>query len=161
MLNCVEQGEPMEDLTGKQLGPYQIISPLGEGGMAAVFKAFQPGMDRYVALKILPRHFASDPQFVGRFKQEAKVLAQLQHPHVLPVFDFGDAEGFTYIVMPLVESGTLTSVATGREYVFKQPFVQIVGPIPRLDGLREGMEVGFDLGWTSRGIRVTLIRVFD
>ena len=59
------------------------------------------------------------------------------------------------------ESGTLTSVATGRAYVFKQPFVQIVGPIPRLDGLREGMEVGFDLGWTSRGIRVTLIRVFD
>ncbi|MEK7325087.1 MAG: serine/threonine-protein kinase [Chloroflexota bacterium] len=104
----------MEDLTGKQLGPYQIVAPLGEGGMAAVFKALQPGMDRFVALKVLPRHFASDPQFVGRFKQEAKVLAQLQHPHILPVFDFGEAEGYTYIVMPLVESGTLTSILHGQ-----------------------------------------------
>ena len=59
------------------------------------------------------------------------------------------------------ETGTLTSVATGREYQFKYPFVQILGSIPRIDGLRAGMEVGFDLGWTSRGIRVTVIRVFD
>ncbi len=82
----------MEDLTGKQLGPYQVIAPLGEGGMAAVYKAFQPGMDRYVALKILPPHFAKEPQFVARFQQEAKVLAQLQHSHILPVFDYGDAD---------------------------------------------------------------------
>jgi len=58
------------------------------------------------------------------------------------------------------ESGTLTSEVTGREYQFRHPFVQIVGPIPRVDGLREGMRVGFDLGWTSRGIRVTVIRVY-
>ena len=59
------------------------------------------------------------------------------------------------------ESGTLTSNATGREYRFKRPFVEIIGPIPRIDGLREGMEVGFDLAWTSRGERVSIIRVFD
>ena len=59
------------------------------------------------------------------------------------------------------ESGTLTSETTGREYRFKYPFVDIVGPIPRIDGLREGMAVGFDLGWTSHGIRVTRIRIFD
>jgi hypothetical protein len=58
------------------------------------------------------------------------------------------------------ESGTLVSDATGREYQFKYPFVEILGPIPRVDGLREGMSVGFDLGWTSRGIRVTVIRVY-
>jgi hypothetical protein len=58
------------------------------------------------------------------------------------------------------ESGTLTSEATGREYHFKHPFVQIIGPIPRVDGLREGMSVGFDVGWTSRGLRVTVIRVY-
>jgi serine/threonine protein kinase len=51
----------MEDLSGKQLGKYQVIAPFGEGGMAAVFKAYQAGMDRYVALKILPRHYAADP----------------------------------------------------------------------------------------------------
>ena len=58
------------------------------------------------------------------------------------------------------ESGTLVSEATGREYQFKYPFVEIIGPIPRVDGLREGMTVGFDLGWTSRGRRVTVIRVY-
>ena len=83
----------MEDLTGKQVGPYQIVAPLGEGGMAAVYKAYQPAMDRYVALKILPRHFASDPQFTSRFQQEARLLAKLQHPHILPVFDFGELDG--------------------------------------------------------------------
>ncbi len=110
----------MEDLTGKQLGPYQVVAPLGEGGMAAVYKAYQPGMDRYVALKILPRKLAEDPQFVGRFKQEAKVLAKLQHPHILPVFDFGEADGYTYIVMPFVESGTLADLLRGQPLPLKQ-----------------------------------------
>jgi len=59
------------------------------------------------------------------------------------------------------ESGTLRSEATGREYTFRYPLVAILGAIPRIDGLREGMAVGFDLGWTSRGPRVTVIRVFD
>ena len=57
------------------------------------------------------------------------------------------------------ESGTLTSEASGREYHFKYPFVEIRGPIPRIDGLRQGMSVGFDVGWTSRGLRVTVIKV--
>jgi hypothetical protein len=58
------------------------------------------------------------------------------------------------------ESGTLRSDASGREYRFKFPFVEIRGPIPKIDGLREGMSVGFDVGWTSRGLRVTLIKVY-
>jgi branched-chain amino acid transport system substrate-binding protein len=109
----------MEDLTGMRLGQYQVIAPLGEGGMAAVFKAFQPGMDRYVALKILPRQLASDPEFVGRFTQEAKVIANLQHPHILPVFDFGEADGYTYIVMPFVSSGTLADLLKGQPLPLK------------------------------------------
>jgi serine/threonine protein kinase len=104
----------MEDLNGKQLGPYQIAAPLGEGGMAAVYKAYQPAMERYVALKVLPRHFGDDPQFSARFNREAKLLAQLQHPHILPVFDFGQAEGYTYIVMPVVASGTLADSLKGQ-----------------------------------------------
>jgi hypothetical protein len=104
----------MEDLTGKQFGPYQVVTPLGEGGMAAVYKAYHPVMDRYVALKILPRHFANDPQFINRFQQEAKILARLQHPHILQVFDFGEADGYTYIVMPFIESGTLTNLMQGQ-----------------------------------------------
>jgi hypothetical protein len=103
----------MEDLTGKQFGPYQIVAPLGEGGMAAVYKAYQPGIERYVALKVLPRQFGLDPQFVARFEQEAKILAKLQHPHILPVFDYGRADGYAYIVMPFIQSGTLTGSMRG------------------------------------------------
>jgi serine/threonine protein kinase len=103
----------LEDLTGKQLGSYRVVAPLGEGGMAIVYKAYQAGMDRYVALKILPRYFASDPQFSGRFEQEAKVLARLLHPHILPVHDYGEVDGYTYIVMPFVESGTLADLLEG------------------------------------------------
>jgi serine/threonine protein kinase len=100
----------MEDLTGKQFGPYRIMGPLGEGGMASVYKAYQPSVDRYVAIKVLPRQFADDPQFFGRFEREAKVLAKLQHPHILPVHDYGQTDNYTYIVMPFVESGDLSDI---------------------------------------------------
>jgi serine/threonine-protein kinase len=100
----------MENLTGKQLGPYRIIEPLGEGGMAAVYKSYQPGMDRSVALKVLPRHFASDPQFLARFIQEARVIANLEHQNILPVYDFGESDGYTYLVMRFVDGGTLADL---------------------------------------------------
>jgi len=82
--------------------------------MAAVYKAYQPGMDRYVALKILPQQYARDAEFTGRFEQEAKVIARLQHPHILPVHDYGEADDYTYIVMPLVETGTLADLLRGE-----------------------------------------------
>jgi hypothetical protein len=107
-------------LTGKQLGPYRVVAPLGAGGMASVYKAYQPGVDRYVALKILPQHLASDPQFVARFQSEATIIANLQHPHILPVFDFGAAEGYTYLVMPLIASGTLAQSLRGQPLPFDQ-----------------------------------------
>src|SRR6476659_4874375 len=100
----------MEDLTGKQFGQYQIVEPLGEGGMAAVYKAYQPAMERYVAVKVLPQHMAVSEEFVTRFRREARLLAQLQHPHILPVFDYGEADGYPYIVMPFVQSGTLAEL---------------------------------------------------
>ena len=100
----------MEDLTGKQFGQYQIVAPLGEGGMAAVYKAYQPAMERYVAIKVLPRHMSSSEEFILRFRREAKMLAQLQHVYILPVFDYGEEDGYPYIVMPFVPSGTLADV---------------------------------------------------
>lgn len=105
----------MEDLTGKQFGSYQIISQFGEGGMATVYKAYQPSMDRFVALKVLPRFHSSDPEFLGRFEQEAKALAQLQHPHILPVYDYGESEGYTYFVMPLMQDGNLAEFLSGEQ----------------------------------------------
>lgn len=104
----------MEDLTGRQFGPYQIVAPLGEGGMAAVYKAYQPSMERFVAIKVLPRHMAASEEFVNRFRREARLLAKLQHPHILPVFDYGEADGYPYIVMPFVNSGTLAGLLQAR-----------------------------------------------
>jgi WD40 repeat protein/tRNA A-37 threonylcarbamoyl transferase component Bud32 len=103
----------MEDLSGKQLGQYRILEPLGRGGMATVFKAYQPGMDRYVAVKVLPKAYANEPGFLARFHQEARVIANLEHPHILPVHDFGEAEGYTYLVMRYVEGGTLAELLRG------------------------------------------------
>lgn len=120
----------MEDLTGVQLGPYRVVAPLGEGGMATVYRAYQPSVDRYVALKILPRHFARDPEFVGRFQQEAKVLAKLLHPHILPVHDYGESDGYTYIAMPFVETGTLADLLQGGP----MPMAQIERIISQVGG---------------------------
>lgn len=97
----------MEDLTGKQFGAYEIVAPLGEGGMAAVYKAYQPAMERFVAVKVLSRKLAESNEFTNRFQREAIMLAQLQHPHILPVFDYGQKDGYSYIVMPFLQNGTL------------------------------------------------------
>src|SRR3990172_2545231 len=97
----------MDEFIGKSLGPYQITGRLGQGGMATVFKAFQPALQRYVAVKILPPHLAQDLQFSERFTREARSIARLDHPNILPVYDFGLTEGVTYIVMKYVEGGTL------------------------------------------------------
>ena len=104
----------MEDLTGKQFGAYEIVAPLGEGGMAAVYKAYQPAMERFVAVKVLSRKLAESGEFTTRFQREAILLAQLQHPHILPVFDYGQEEGYSYIVMPFLQNGTLAELLQTR-----------------------------------------------
>jgi serine/threonine-protein kinase len=104
----------MDDLSGRQFGAYRVIEWIDEGGMAAVYKAHQPSVDRHVALKILPRHSASDPQSLSRFKHEAKIVAQLQHPHVLSIFDFGETDGYPFLAMPFVHGGTLADLLKGQ-----------------------------------------------
>ena len=92
---------------GDKLGPYEVAAELGRGGMATVFKAHQPSMGRHVAIKVLPEQFLHDPNFLSRFTQEARVIAALEHPRILPVYDFGEAGGVPYIVMRLMPHGTL------------------------------------------------------
>jgi len=82
----------MNNLIGQHLGPYRILEQIGMGGMATVYKAYQPAMDRYVAIKVIASHFAQDETFLRRFRREARAVAQLEHAHILPVHDYGEAE---------------------------------------------------------------------
>ena len=92
---------------GQMLGPYRIINQIGKGGMANVYKAYQPSVDRYVAIKVLPSQLAESKEFAARFQQEARIIAKLEHPHILPVFDYGESDGIAYFVMRYLEAGTL------------------------------------------------------
>ncbi|MCI0550801.1 MAG: serine/threonine protein kinase [Anaerolineae bacterium] len=92
---------------GQMLGSYRIINQVGQGGMATVYKAYQPSMDRHVAIKVLPSQLAESKEFVKRFQQEARVIARLEHPHILPAFDYGESDGTAYFVMRYLEAGTL------------------------------------------------------
>ena len=100
----------MDALIGKTLGPYRILEKIGRGGMAAVYKAYQPSLDRNVAVKVLPALLAEEPSFTQRFRREARAVGKLKHPHILAVYDFGQEEDLSYIAMPLVETGTLKGI---------------------------------------------------
>ena len=94
-------------LSGGSLGRYQIIEEIGRGGMATVFKAFDPQLGRDVAIKVLASFNTEDPTFVERFRNEAQSVGGLNHPNILAVHDFGEDKGFTYIVMEFPTGGTL------------------------------------------------------
>lgn len=98
----------MADLIGRTLGPYQIRDEIGRGGMADVYLAVQPSIGRQVAIKVLSAHLLQDQTFVERFAREVQVIARLQHPHILPVYDFGEENGLYYIVMAYMPGGTLS-----------------------------------------------------
>ena len=101
------QATRISELEGHQLGPYQIVESVGQGGMAFVYKALQPALQRFVAVKVLPPYLVHDDNFRARFRQEAETAAKLEHPNILPVFDYGDDGDFPYIVMSLVTGGTM------------------------------------------------------
>lgn len=110
---------------GTKLGPYQIVSPLGAGGMGEVYRARDTRLDREVAIKVLPEAMARDPERVARFQREAKVLASLNHPHIGSIYGFEESNGKRFLVLELVEGATLADRVKD-------------GPMP----LDEAMQVG-------------------
>lgn len=125
---------------GENVGPYRIIEQLGQGGMASVVKAYHPALDRYVALKVLHPAFLEDPNFLARFQREARVVAKLEHPNIVPVYDFAEHEGQPYLVMKYIEGRTLKSLL-GE------------GPLDKMLGLRIVEAVGKGLSYAhKRGI---------
>jgi hypothetical protein len=99
--------ETMPLASGTKLGPYEIQSPLGSGGMGEVYRARDTRLERTVAIKILPAHFSSDPVRKQRFEREAKTISNLNHPHICVLHDVGSQDGIDYLVMECVEGETL------------------------------------------------------
>lgn len=92
---------------GQEIGPYIIEAHLGQGGMATVYKAYHPQLDRSVAIKVMHQNFLDDETFIARFKREAQIVARLSHPHIVPVYDFDEYDGLPYLVMKYVPGITL------------------------------------------------------
>jgi len=92
---------------GTRLGPYEILQPIGAGGMGEVYRARDTRLERIVAVKILPPHLSSDPVRKQRFEREAKTISSLNHPHICTLYDVGQQDGVDFLVMECVEGETL------------------------------------------------------
>src|SRR5579859_5812518 len=90
-----------------QIGRYTIQAVLGRGGMATVYRAYDPSFKREVAVKVLPAEFLNEPAFRARFEREAQTIAALEHPAIVPVYDYGEEDGQPFLVMRLMTGGSL------------------------------------------------------
>ena len=120
---------------GSNAGPYRIVEPLGRGGMASVYRAYEPKLDRYVALKVLPREFLHDPSFAQRFRQEAQVVARLEHPNIIPIYayDIEEAEALPWMAMRLITSGSLAELIRRERLPLTRAVVILRGVADALD----------------------------
>ncbi len=120
-----------DELAGKTFGRYQPLEPLGTGGMANVYRAYDPVEKREVALKILPAHLANNEVFRQRFFREAKTVAHLQHPNILPIYDFGKEGDMLYFILKLVAGGSLADAIRDR---FPLDYRTIVRTVAQISG---------------------------
>ena len=142
----------MKDLTGTRLGSYEIVERLGGGGMAVVYRAVQQPLGREVALKALSPELFQDEGFVKRFETEAKTLAKLDHPNILPIYDFEVTEGVAFLTMPLIRGGTLRDILNR-------------GPLDTLTAWRylreigDGLQHAHDAGIVHRDLKPTNVLI--
>lgn len=127
-----------DPLLGATLGQFKIISELGHGGMASVYRAVQQSLNRTVALKVMAHHLARDPSFLARFEREARIAAQLMHPNILPVIEYGEDAGIFYIATAYIAGGTLEQRT--RQPMTPTDTVRLVGQTA--DGLGFAHEKG-------------------
>ncbi|MFN2385490.1 MAG: serine/threonine-protein kinase [Thermoanaerobaculia bacterium] len=131
---------------GSRLGPYDILSPLGAGGMGDVYRARGPRLAREVAIKVLPDSISSDPGRLRRFEQEARATSALNHPNILTIFDVGESKRTPFVVSELLEGDTLREILSGA-------------PLPRrraLDlagGIAHGLAAAHEKGIVHRDLK--------
>jgi Tol biopolymer transport system component len=126
--DILERERRASALTGRQLGPYRIESLIGSGGMGEVYAAQDTRLDRRVAVKVLPPHFADRPESRQRFEREAKAIGALSHPHICALYDVGTDEGTSFLVMELLEGETLDQRL-------------LRGPLPLAEAVQDAIEI--------------------
>ena len=122
---------------GTRLGPYEIVAPLGAGGMGEVYRARDSRLGRDVAIKVLPQHLSSNPEVRARFEREAKTVSSLNHPHICTLHDVGREGDTDYLVMELIEGETLAARLAK-------------GALPLADVLKLGAQIADALGRAHR-----------
>ncbi len=138
----------------RTIGPYRILSKLGEGGMGEVYRAHDTKLGRDVALKILPETVAHDPERLARFRREAQVLASLNHPHIAQIYGFEDANAVHALVMELVEGPTLADrIARGP--------IPIDEALPIARQMAEALEAAHERGIVHRDLKPANVKVRD
>jgi serine/threonine protein kinase len=141
------------DLVGHEVGAYRILSLLGRGGTAEVYKAFHPALKREVALKVLLREVSHDADWVRRFQQEAELLGRLDHPHILPIYDAGEHEGRPFLVMKYMgDTTTLRSQLHGHPW----PLNRVVKVISQV---ADALDAAHKAGVVHRDIKPSNILV--
>jgi len=131
----------------KRLGHYEIVTELGRGGMGVVYKAYEPALDRHVAIKVLSDQMAEDPVVVARFQREARSVAALNHPNIIQIFFIGESEGRHYFVMEFVEGESLSA------FIRRQTRVPVSKALEITIQIAEGLAAAHDIGVVHRDIK--------
>jgi serine/threonine-protein kinase len=137
-------------------GRYRLIAPLGEGGMATIWRAVDEQLDREVAVKLLREQFGNDAGFAARFRQEARAAGSLSHPNIVPVYDYGtDEDGVQFIVMQLVEGENLATLLRDRGHLETDDAVRVAL------GVASALEAAHRRGLVHRDVKPGNILITD
>jgi serine/threonine protein kinase len=144
--------EPMPLTNGTHLGPYEIVAPLGAGGMGEVYRARDTKLNREVALKVLPEVFAADPERITRFQREAQLLASLNHPNIAGIYGLEESNGIRALVLELIEGPTL------QDRLGKGP-IPLDQALPIAKQIAEALENAHEKGVIHRDLKPANIKL--
>jgi len=156
--DAAQEASQAESLVGRQLGSYLVRAKIGEGGMGEVYRAFDTKLRRDVALKVLPRPFARDPERLARFRREAQLLASLNHKNVAAIYGFEELPEANFLVLELVEGETLAE-RIKRRGPQTAPQIIIKDALTLAGQIAEGLEAAHRKGITHRDIKPSNIKV--